>query len=162
VSLVDSMMGSIWLWAAARYDALSAKAHQNKHLKPSGAFKTKQPGIHDSTTARHKPTCSIVALRGQIALSDMSGMFSPPLPTECLFLEGGQPLNHKISLRHPYNNDVLFTLLAWDDKDGALHYGLLHTACTVVAENRHDGYLSASRDCHAKRIALDRYDIVPC
>mgnify|MGYP006896523867 CR=1 FL=1 len=50
--------------------------------------------------------------RGQIVLRDMSGMFPPPLPTEYLFLEGGQPLNHKISLRHPYNNDGVFTLLA--------------------------------------------------
>ncbi|THW58727.1 hypothetical protein D6D19_10368 [Aureobasidium pullulans] len=104
----------------------------------------------------------MVTSRGQIVLRDMSGIFPPPLPTEYRFLEGGQPLNHKISVRHPYNNDVLFTLFAWDHKDGALHYGLLHTACTIVAENRHDGYLSASRDCHAKRIALDHDDIVPC
>ncbi|TIA28395.1 hypothetical protein D6C78_10766 [Aureobasidium pullulans] len=83
--------------------------------------------------------------RGQIVLRDMSGIFPPPSPTEYLFLEGGQPLNHKISLRHPFNSDVLFTLFAWDDKDGALHHDLLHTACTVVAGNRHDGYLSASR-----------------
>jgi hypothetical protein len=60
LGLVDSMMGSFGFWGAARYDALSAKAHNNKHLKPSGAFKTKQPTILDSTTARHKPTRSII------------------------------------------------------------------------------------------------------
>ncbi|THX71513.1 hypothetical protein D6D04_09472 [Aureobasidium pullulans] len=86
----------------------------------------------------------------------------PPLSTECLFLEGGQPLKHKISVRHTHNNDVLFTLFAWDHEDGALHYGLLHTACAIVADNRHDGYLSVSRDCRAERIALDHDDLVPC
>lgn len=92
----------------------------------------------------------------------MSGLFPPLSPTEYLFLEGGQPLNHKISVRHPHNNDVLFTLFAWDHKDGALHYGLLHTACAIIADNRHDGYLSASRTPNAERIALDHDDLVFC
>jgi hypothetical protein len=88
--------------------------------------------------------------------------FPPPLPTEYLFLEGGQPLNHKISVRHPHKNDVLFTLFAWDHKDGALHYGLLHTACAIFADDCHDGYLSASRNPNGERIALDHDDLVPC
>jgi hypothetical protein len=89
--------------------------------------------------------------------------FPPPLPTEYLFLEGGQPLNHKIGVSPtPRRNDVLFTLIAWDHKDDALHYGLLHTTCAIVADDRHDGYLIASRNPNAERIALDHDDLVPC
>lgn len=60
----------------------------------------------------------MAASRGRIVLRDV---FPSPLPTEYLFLENGQPFNYKISLRHPHKNDVLFTLFAWDHKDGALH-----------------------------------------
>jgi hypothetical protein len=53
-------------------------------------------------------------------------------------------------------------LFAWDHKDGALHYSLLHTACAIIADNRHDGYLSASGNPNAERIALDHDDLVFC
>jgi hypothetical protein len=42
------------------------------------------------------------------------------------------------------------------------HGSLLHTACAIVADDRHDGYLSVSRDCHAERIALDHDDLASC
>jgi hypothetical protein len=59
------------------------------------------------------------------------------------------PITLRINFRHPAyepGDDLLFTLYAWDHAEGGLHYGLAHTACAIVAGNRHDGYLSATRN----------------
>lgn len=42
--------------------------------------------------------------------------------------------------------NVLFTLYAWDHAEGGLHHGLAHIACAIIAGNRHNGYLSESRN----------------
>lgn len=41
---------------------------------------------------------------------------------------------------------MLLRLHAWDGAAGGIHYGLAHTACAIIANNRFDGYLSIARD----------------
>jgi hypothetical protein len=136
--------------------ALPAKAHLDKQYKLWNGSRAESCWLHDISVAVQNKARLDSATDAAWFISQawrlrevrscsarsVACSFPPPLPTGYLFLEGGQPLNHKISVRHPHKNDVLFTLFAWDHKDGALHYGLLHTACAIIADNRHDGYLS--------------------
>lgn len=57
----------------------------------------------------------------------------------------------KVTFHHPGyppQHDLLFSLYAWDSASdqGGLHYGLAHNACAIIADNRLDGYLSATRE----------------
>jgi hypothetical protein len=99
--------------------------------------------------------------RGPGVIRDPSGIFPCPLPLEYAFLEHGIPRFNKVNMRHPHNNTLILSIPAWDHQDGAIHYGLFHTACAIVADNRHDGYLSVSRDCQAERLTLDHDDLLP-
>lgn len=53
------------------------------------------------------------------------------------------------------DDDELFFLYAWDRAEGGLHYGLAHNACAIIADNRHDGWLTATRDGPRIEVGLD-------
>ena len=62
------------------------------------------------------------------------------------------PIRQRVNIRHPaYTDDEppLLTLYAWDHATGGVQYGFVHTACAIIAANRHDGYLSTSRNGEA-------------
>jgi hypothetical protein len=87
-------------------------------------------------------------LLGPVQVRESADVFPSALPHQYSFL-AKPPFNNRINLRHPAyepGSDLLFTLYAWDCAEGGLQYGLVHTACAVVAANRHDGYLSRSRE----------------
>lgn len=48
-----------------------------------------------------------------------------------------------------------YSLYALDHELGGIHHGLAHTACALVAGNRHDGYLSESRGGNAINAGMD-------
>jgi hypothetical protein len=91
------------------------------------------------------------------------------LPPQFEFLQ--KPLvpqrKYRINFRHPaYTSDdnILFTLHAWDHEDGGIHHGLAHNACAIIADNRFDGYLS--RTCgpeheDGEHIEEDWDDVLP-
>jgi len=69
---------------------------------------------------------------------------------------------HRISYRHPAckrGDDVLFTLYARDHEEGGIHHGLAHTACAIIAGNRHDGYLLQLREGIPVAAGMD--DVLP-
>ncbi|KAK5111416.1 hypothetical protein LTR85_012146 [Meristemomyces frigidus] len=80
--------------------------------------------------------------------------------------EHGLRLRGTVSVYHPDYNDhgaVLFSLPATDGdaQTPGVHRNTLHTACAIIANNRFDGYISASRDPHAAHDDLDRTDTLP-
>jgi len=67
---------------------------------------------------------------------------------------------------HPEYTDhgaVLLSLPATDGDSQApgVHRDTIHTACAIIANNRFDGYISASRDPHTTHEDLDRIHILP-
>ena len=99
-------------------------------------------------------------LLGPVQVRESADVFPIALPRQYSFL-AKPPINNRINLRHPAyedGSDLLFTLYGWDCAEGGLQYGLVHTACAVIAANRHDGYLSKSRE--GERINADRTDIL--
>ena len=97
--------------------------------------------------------------RQKIKLRESSTIFPPQLDSDHSFLQE-QPL-HRIIIRHPHNNDVLLTLFAWDHASGALHHGLVHDICAIIADNRQDGYLSTSREPNKENAKTDHTDLLP-
>jgi len=98
---------------------------------------------------------------GKIKLRDPSGIFPAALPSHFSFLASG-PGRRRINFHHPAyepNDDLLFTLYAWDHEEGGIHHGLAHTACAVIAANRPDGYLSQSREGTPVAVGID--DVLP-
>jgi hypothetical protein len=83
-------------------------------------------------------------------LRNASGIVTGPIPEDFLFLESpSPPRSYRICFRHPAypdSSNVLLSLHAWDQAAGGIHYGLAHTACAIIANNRFDGYLSTARD----------------
>jgi hypothetical protein len=68
----------------------------------------------------------------------------------------------RVVFHHPGyspDDDTLFFLYAWDQAEGGLHYGLAHNACAIIADNRHDGWLTATRDGPRIEAGLD--EILP-
>lgn len=66
--------------------------------------------------------------------------------------------DHRIFLRHPaYSTEesLLFSLYAWDHPDGGLYHAVAHNACAIIAGNRTDGYLTATRDGPQISTAMD-------
>ncbi|KAG9747472.1 hypothetical protein KCU73_g7341, partial [Aureobasidium melanogenum] len=100
-------------------------------------------------------------LTGSIVLRQPSDVFPPPLPHEYNFLRCGPLPDYKLHVRHPRTHEVLISLSAWDHRDGAVHFGLVHNACAVIAGNRHDGYLSRFTDASAQRLTMKHDDLLP-
>lgn len=72
------------------------------------------------------------------------------------------PEKYRIKFWHPSYNTPLFTLEAYDHADGGIHHGLAHSACSIFAENRTDGYLSTTRDGeHGKRVQAGWDAVLP-
>lgn len=89
-----------------------------------------------------------------------SDPFDQHIPENYKFLR--YRCNHLLIFHHPGywpGNDVLFSLYAWDQAEGGLHYGLAHNACAIIADNRHDGWLTATRE--GPRIVQGLDDILP-
>lgn len=86
----------------------------------------------------------------KVILRNASSIVTGPVSPDFLFLEStSPPQSYRVAFRHPAYPDgsnVLLTLHAWDRVGGGIHYGLAHTACAIVANNRFDGYLSLARD----------------
>jgi hypothetical protein len=86
----------------------------------------------------------------KVILREASNIVTGPVPPDFLFLESpSPPQSYRIRFRHPAypdSSNVLLSLHAWDGAGGGIHYGLAHTACAIIANNRFDGYLSMARD----------------
>ena len=94
---------------------------------------------------------------GRIVLREASSIFPTAPPAPYAFL-ASSPGRRRINIHHPgydINDDLLFTLYALDHELGGIHHGLAHTACAIVAGNRHDGYLSESRGGNAIHAGMD-------
>lgn len=68
----------------------------------------------------------------------------------------------RVNFYHPAydrKDGLLFVLYAFDATGGGIHYGLAHDACAIIADNRHDGWLTATRD--GERIEAHWDDILP-
>jgi hypothetical protein len=71
-------------------------------------------------------------------------------------------LRHRICFRHPHYRaptNVLLDLVALDGPDGGLEYGFAHTACSVIAGNRWDGFFTQGVD--GSPLQLAHGDIMP-
>ncbi|KAK9480328.1 hypothetical protein V1514DRAFT_194182 [Lipomyces japonicus] len=58
-------------------------------------------------------------------------------------------MRYFISIHHPaYSppSDLLFKLYSSDHRMGGIHFGLVMDACTIIANNRRDGWLSTDRN----------------
>jgi hypothetical protein len=86
----------------------------------------------------------------KVALRPASKIITGPVPPGFLFLENASPpQSYRVHFRHPAypdSSNVLLSLHAWDQAGGGIHYGLAHTACAIIANNRFDGYLSREID----------------
>jgi hypothetical protein len=53
----------------------------------------------------------------------------------------------RVNFYHPAydRKDSLLVLYAYDATDGGIHYGLSHNACAIIADNRHDRWLTTTR-----------------
>ena len=98
---------------------------------------------------------------GSVVLRQPSDIFPPPLPHEYAFLVRRPLPDHTLHVRHPRTLEVLISLSAWDHEDGALHFGLVHNACAIIASNRHDGYLSQSTNASAPRVTMEHAKLLP-
>lgn len=72
--------------------------------------------------------------------------------------------NHIIIFKHPaypdeYEQNILLQLYAWDSPNGGLHAGTALLACTLIACNAWNGYLTIERD--GLRLNLQEDDVLP-
>lgn len=89
-----------------------------------------------------------------------------PVPECYEFLKVPAPQRkYRINFRHPAygpDDNPLFTLYAWDHADGGIHHGFAHSACSIFADNRTDGYLSTT--CvgdHGERVQAAWDEVLP-
>ncbi len=100
-------------------------------------------------------------------MSDQSVKLRPPATFDVAIAEEYQFLKSactSIRFRHPAyppEDNLLLILYAWDHADGGLHYGLAHTACAIIADNRFDGYLSTSNLSNSDPIVVAWDDVLP-
>ena len=99
----------------------------------------------------------------KLVLGSPSSVRLKDLSKSCPFIASSSD-DKVINFRHPAyppGDDLLFSLYASDHADGdsGLHHGLAHTACAIVAGNRHDGYLSES-PCGGTRIEAAWDDVL--
>ena len=116
---------------------------------------------NEATAYSDVDTHSMADLTGSIVLRQPSDIFPPSLPHEYKFLHCGPLPDHKLHVCHPRTHEVLISLSAWDHKDGAVHFGLVHNACAILTGNRHDGYLSQSANASALRLTMEHDDLLP-
>jgi hypothetical protein len=86
------------------------------------------------------------SLSRPIRLRPVASLFPEPLPEDYTFLSD-VAFDKQICIRHPAyddGDDILLVLPAQDHADGGIHYGLVITACHIIANNQ-DGSLTASR-----------------
>ena len=65
---------------------------------------------------------------------------------------------HRVLIRHPAclpYEDLLFSLYAWDHPNGGIYHAVVHNACAIIADNRLDGYLTATRNGPRLSIGMD-------
>jgi hypothetical protein len=78
---------------------------------------------------------------------------------------GSSAESDPVNFRHPAygpDDNPLFTLYAWDHADGGIHHGFAHSACSIFADNRTDGYLSTT--CvgeHGERVQAAWDEVLP-
>lgn len=67
----------------------------------------------------------------------------------------------KIRIRHPgYScNNIMLDLECTDNLLDGLYHGLVHTAASIIAGNRFDGYLSRSRE--GAKVSQAFHEILP-
>lgn len=114
----------------------------------------------------HSIMSTPVQTRGRIYLREPATVIPSPVPEQYEFLKAPIPQRkYRINFRHPaYDPDdnILFTLYAWDHAEGGIHHGLAHNACSIISDNRTDGYLSRTCDGeHGERIAASWDDVLP-
>jgi hypothetical protein len=70
----------------------------------------------------------------------------------------------QIIVCHPFRDSltIILQLPAWDHPDGGLHFGLLISACAIVAQNAIGGFLSTSRDPADRIVAHDDDVVAAC
>lgn len=102
--------------------------------------------------------------RPKVLLRPPNVIIPPTCPPEHRYLHGLSPsLPGRIAFLHPGYDDpfnVLLTLRAHDSPEGGIHFGLAHTACAIVANNRWDGWLSTSVT-GVPKIQLEWDDVLP-
>lgn len=81
-----------------------------------------------------------------VQLRPCAEVFRVDIPEHYRFLETAATAHkYRINFRHPAypaQENILFTLYAWDHPDGGLHSGLAHNACSIIANNCANGYLT--------------------
>lgn len=105
-------------------------------------------------------------IRQSIHIREPAAVIPGPVPEQYEFLRALAPQRkYRINFRHPAyapDDNLLFTLYAWDHAEGGIHHGLAHNACSIIADNRTDGYLSRVCDGeHGRRIEAGWDDVLP-
>jgi hypothetical protein len=102
----------------------------------------------------------------KIHIRDSATVIPCPIPEQFEFLKA--PVSrrkYRINFRHPayeLDDNLLFTLYAWDCAEGGIHHGLAHSACSIFADNRIDGYLSRNCDGeHGEQIQAAWDEVLP-
>lgn len=112
-----------------------------------------------SPSAETRLTTPPVNLRPSVTI------FSPSLSDEYIYLSRPVLRSHAtIQFLHPaYNTGAnkFLELNAWDAEAGGMHYGLAHTACAIIANNRFDGYFSTERMPGRQMLNADWNQILP-
>ena len=103
---------------------------------------------------------------GHVYVREPASLFPSPIPRQYEFLQA--PVHHRkyrINFRHPAyapDDNILFTLYAWDHDEGGIHHGLAHGACSIFAGNCTNGYLSRTCDGeHGERILAAWDEVLP-
>lgn len=84
----------------------------------------------------------------RIELRSVSSVY-PGFPPDFYSFLAFSPVSRRINFRHPAyppENDLLFTLYAWDYAGSGLYYDFVYSACAIIAANRQNRYLSDSRE----------------
>lgn len=110
--------------------------------------------------------CASFETKQNIRLREPATVIPCPLPQHYEFLRGPVPRRkYRINFRHPAyepDDNILFTLYAWDHNDGGIHHGFAHNACSIFADNHTDGYLSQTCEGeHGERIHVAWDEVLP-
>lgn len=86
----------------------------------------------------------------------------PPVTLYPTSLNYTLSISHRVFFHHPAyeaEDDLLFSLHAWDHPDGGIYHAVAHNACAIIAYNRTDGYLSTTRNGAPIDAAME--DVLP-
>jgi hypothetical protein len=108
---------------------------------------------------------SLVPIHKNIQIREPATIIPGSIPEQYDFLKAPIPWRkYRINFRHPAyapDDNLLFTLHAWDHAEGGIHHGLAHNACSIIVDNRIDGYLSTTCDSeHGERIEATWDDLL--